>query len=36
VPEQIVPTDLFFEQFSRWGATIDAEMREVLAAPHAV
>ncbi len=33
VPEQIVPCARFFEEFARWGATVDAQMREVLAAP---
>lgn len=35
VPEQAVPTEAFFTEFAGWGATIDAEMREVLAAPSA-
>ena len=33
VPEQIVPCERFFEEFSRWGATVDVQMRELLAAP---
>ncbi len=33
VPEQIVPCARFFEELARWGATVDAQMREVLAAP---
>ncbi len=33
VPEQIVPCERFFEEFARWGATVDAEMREILAGP---
>jgi lysine 6-dehydrogenase len=33
VPEQIVPCEEFFRRFARWGVTIDAEMREVVAAP---
>ena len=32
-PEQIVPTRRFFEEFARWGVTIDAEMKETVAAP---
>jgi saccharopine dehydrogenase-like NADP-dependent oxidoreductase len=35
VPEQIVPCDVFFRELSRWGVTVDAQMREVLAAPPA-
>jgi saccharopine dehydrogenase-like NADP-dependent oxidoreductase len=35
VPEQIVPCEQFFDEFSRWGATVDVQMREVLAAPDA-
>jgi lysine 6-dehydrogenase len=35
VPEQVVPTEAFFKEFAAWGATIDAEMREILAAPEA-
>jgi saccharopine dehydrogenase-like NADP-dependent oxidoreductase len=35
VPEQIVPCTRFFEEFARWGATVDAQSREVLAAPGA-
>jgi saccharopine dehydrogenase-like NADP-dependent oxidoreductase len=31
VPEQIVPAEPFFVSFARWGARIDAQMREVLA-----
>jgi saccharopine dehydrogenase-like NADP-dependent oxidoreductase len=33
VPEQIVPCEEFFRRFARWGATVDAEMRETVAAP---
>jgi saccharopine dehydrogenase-like NADP-dependent oxidoreductase len=33
VPEQVVPCEAFFAEFSRWGATVDAQMRELLAAP---
>ncbi len=33
VPEQIVPCEAFFESFARWGARVDAQMREVLASP---
>jgi lysine 6-dehydrogenase len=33
VPEQIVPCERFFEEFARWGASVDAQCREVLAAP---
>jgi saccharopine dehydrogenase-like NADP-dependent oxidoreductase len=33
VPEQIVPCDRFFREFARWGVTVDAQMREILAAP---
>jgi saccharopine dehydrogenase-like NADP-dependent oxidoreductase len=32
-PEQIVPPERFFEEFARWGVTIDAEMREIVAEP---
>jgi saccharopine dehydrogenase-like NADP-dependent oxidoreductase len=35
VPEQIVPCERFFAEFARWGATVDAQMREILAAPGA-
>jgi saccharopine dehydrogenase-like NADP-dependent oxidoreductase len=35
VPEQIVPCERFFTEFARWGATVDAQMRELLAAPGA-
>jgi saccharopine dehydrogenase-like NADP-dependent oxidoreductase len=35
VPEQIVPCEKFFTEFARWGATVDAQMRELLAAPEA-
>jgi len=35
VPEQAVPCDRFFAEFSRWGVTVDARMVEVLAAPGA-
>jgi lysine 6-dehydrogenase len=31
VPEQIVPCEEFFRRFARWGATIDAQMREIVA-----
>jgi saccharopine dehydrogenase-like NADP-dependent oxidoreductase len=33
VPEQIVPCEAFFEEFARWGVTVDAQRRELLAAP---
>ncbi len=33
VPEQVVPCEAFFAEFSRWGVTVDAQMRELLAAP---
>ena len=33
VPEQVVPCERFFEEFSRWGVTVDAQMRELLASP---
>ena len=33
VPEQVVPCEKFFSEFARWGATVDAQMRELLAAP---
>lgn len=33
VPEQVVPCETFFAEFARWGATVDAQMRELLAAP---
>ena len=33
VPEQVVPCEEFFRRFARWGATIDAEMRQVVARP---
>lgn len=33
VPEQIVPCEAFFAEFARWGASVDAQMRELLAAP---
>ncbi len=36
VPEQIVPCETFFTEFARWGATVDAQMRELLAAPEAL
>jgi lysine 6-dehydrogenase len=35
VPEQIVPVERFFAEFARWGVTIDAQMREVVATPTA-
>jgi saccharopine dehydrogenase-like NADP-dependent oxidoreductase len=35
VPEQIVPCAKFFAEFARWGVTVDAQMRENLAAPEA-
>ncbi len=31
VPEQVVPCEDFFAEFARWGVTVDAQMREVLA-----
>ncbi len=33
VPEQIVPCERFFAELARWGVTVDAQMREILAAP---
>jgi saccharopine dehydrogenase-like NADP-dependent oxidoreductase len=33
VPEQAVPCETFFGEFSRWGARVDAQMRELLAGP---
>jgi len=33
VPQHIVPCDRFFREFARWGVTVDAQMREILAAP---
>ena len=33
VPEQIVPCDRFFSELARWGVTVDAQMREILATP---
>ncbi len=33
VPEQIVPCERFFAEFARWGATVDAQRREIVAAP---
>ncbi len=33
VPEQVVPCEPFFAEFSRWGASVDAQMRELLATP---
>ena len=33
VPEQVVPCEQFFAEFSRWGATVDAQMRELLTTP---
>ncbi len=33
VPEQIVPCEQFFREFARWGVTVDAQCREILAAP---
>lgn len=35
VPEQIVPCESFFAELSKWGVTIDAQMRELLASPGA-
>ena len=35
VPEQIVPCELFFAELARWGVTVDAQSREILAAPGA-
>jgi saccharopine dehydrogenase-like NADP-dependent oxidoreductase len=32
-PEQVVPCEAFFAEFARWGARVDAQMRELLAAP---
>jgi predicted Fe-S protein YdhL (DUF1289 family) len=28
-----VPCERFFSEFARWGVTVDAQMREILAAP---
>jgi lysine 6-dehydrogenase len=33
VPEQVVPCEQFFAELSRWGVTVDAQMRELLTAP---
>ncbi len=33
VPEQIVPTGPFFKALSRWNVVVDAEMKEIVAAP---
>jgi saccharopine dehydrogenase-like NADP-dependent oxidoreductase len=33
VPEQIVPCESFFGALARWGVTVDAQSREILAAP---
>ena len=33
VPEQIVPCEQFFAELTRWGITVDAQSREILAAP---
>ena len=33
VPEQIVPCERFFTEFARWGATVDVQMREIVAVP---
>lgn len=33
VPEQVVPCEEFFRRFARWGVTVDAEMKEIVAAP---
>lgn len=33
VPEQVVPCERSFAESSRWGATVDAQMRELLATP---
>ena len=33
VPEQVVPCEAFFAEFARWGVTVDAQMRELLAGP---
>ena len=30
-PEQIVPPEAFFAAFARWGVTVDAEMKEIVA-----
>jgi saccharopine dehydrogenase-like NADP-dependent oxidoreductase len=35
VPEQIVPCARFFEELARWDVTVDAQSREILAAPGA-
>ena len=33
VPEQAVPCEAFFAEFARWGASVDAQMRELLTPP---
>ena len=33
VPEQVVPCEPFFAELARWGVTVDAQCREILAAP---
>ncbi len=33
VPEQVVPCEAFFAELARWGVTVDAQMRELLAGP---
>ena len=33
VPEQVVPCEPFFAELARWGVTVDAQMRELLAGP---
>jgi lysine 6-dehydrogenase len=35
VPEQIVPCERFFEELSRWGVTVDAQMNEIVHEPAA-
>ena len=32
-PEQAVPCEAFFAEFARWGARVDAQMRELLTPP---
>jgi len=32
-PEQIVPPEAFFAELARWGVTVDAQMKEIVAAP---
>jgi lysine 6-dehydrogenase len=32
-PEQVVPPEAFFREFARWGVKVDAEARQLIAAP---